>query len=54
MLFLETSEDEPEPKILKYTLRNLVAQALIDNISGIIVGKPKNENIMKSIKKYIN
>lgn len=51
ILFLETGEDEPEPDTVKYLLRNLVAQGIIDEISGIIVGKPSNEKYYEEYKE---
>lgn len=43
ILFLETSEEHPAPEQVKYLLRNLVAQGIVEHLSGIIVGKPKDE-----------
>lgn len=43
ILYLETSEDKIEPSFIEYFLRNLIAQGIIDVISGIVVGKPKDE-----------
>jgi len=51
ILFLETSEDEVPPDYVEYYLRNLVAQGIIDNINGIIVGKPKNEKYYNEYKE---
>lgn len=51
ILFLETSEEELAPNILCYYLRNLVAQGIVSNLSGIIVGKPKNETYYNEYKQ---
>jgi len=51
VLYLETSEDEVEPILVEYFLRNLIAQGIIDVISGIIVGKPINEKYYEEYKK---
>ena len=51
ILFLETSEDEIAPEFIEYYLRNLIAQGIIDEISGIIVGKPQNETYYEEYKE---
>lgn len=51
ILFLETSEDEIKPEYVAYYLRNLIAQGIIDQINGIIVGKPKNETYYEEYKE---
>lgn len=51
ILFLETSEDEVAPDYIEYYLRNLIAQGIINQINGIIVGKPQNETYYKEYKK---
>ena len=43
ILFLETSEDKPEPKNLKYILRALGAAGALANAVGIVVGKPYDD-----------
>lgn len=40
ILFLETSEDKAEPTYVEYWLRNYGAQGILQNVKGIIVGKP--------------
>ena len=42
VLFLETSEDQPAPEYMKYTLYNLGAQGILGRLRGILVGRPKN------------
>ena len=51
VLFLETCEDEVLPDYLKYYLRNLIAQGIIDKINGIIIGKPQNEKYYEEYKE---
>lgn len=51
ILFLETSEDEIAPEFIEYYLRNLIAQGIIDEISGMIVGKPQNETYYEEYKE---
>ena len=51
ILFLETSEEELEPRYLKYYLRNLIAQGIIAEINGLIVGKPQNEKYYEEYKE---
>lgn len=50
ILFLETSEEHPNPSTVKYLLRGLVAQGIVNNINGIIVGKPKDEKYYNEYK----
>ena len=51
ILFLETSEDEVSPDYIEYYLRNLIAQGIIDEINGIIIGKPQNEKYYEEYKE---
>ena len=51
ILFLETSEDEVPPNYIEYYLRNLIAQGIIAEINGIIIGKPKNEMYYEEYKE---
>ena len=51
ILLIETSENYIEPYLLKYYLRSLVAQGIVDVIKGIIVGKPKDEKYYKEYKE---
>lgn len=51
ILFLETSEDEVAPDYIEYYLRNLIAQGIIDEINGIIVGKPQHEKYYEEYKE---
>ena len=53
ILFIETSEDKPLPEIIRWTLRNLAAQGILNVINGIIVGKPCGEVYYEEYKKEI-
>lgn len=53
LLFLETSEDKPSPELLIYTLRNLAAQGILKELSGILVGKPQGEVYYEEYKEAI-
>lgn len=50
VLFIETSEEEPTPEILKKELLALKEQGIFDVISGIIVGKPQDETYYEEYK----
>jgi len=43
ILFLETSEECPPPNYVRYTLRNMAAQGIIDRIAGVLFAKPMHE-----------
>lgn len=51
ILFLEISEQSPNPELISYYLRNLGAQGIFDVIKGIIVGKPYQEKYYEEYKK---
>lgn len=51
VLFLETSEDMPEPQYVTWYLRNLGAQGIFNVAKGIIVGKPQSEKYYKEYKE---
>lgn len=53
ILFLETSEEYPNPNSVKYLLRGLVAQGIIGKISGVIFGKPKDEKYYDEYKDVL-
>ena len=50
ILFLETSEEKPNPDLITYYLRNLGAQGIFNVAKGIIVGKPQNERYYEEYK----
>lgn len=51
ILLVETSEDKPEPALVKFYLRNLGAQGILNRINGIIVGKPQDEQFYEEYKE---
>lgn len=51
ILFLETSEEEIEPLLVKYFLRNLITQGIIHRLNGIIIGKPIHEKYYNEYKE---
>ena len=51
ILLLETSEEKPSPDYLKYWLRNLGAQGILQNLNGIVVGKPREEQYYEAYKE---
>lgn len=51
ILLLETSEEKPTPDYVKYYLRNLGAQGILQKINGIVVGKPKDEEFYEEYKE---
>ena len=53
ILFFETSEDKPSPKIVVYSLRNLAAQGILKVLRAIIVGKPCQEKFYDEYKQAI-
>lgn len=40
VLFLETSENAPSPEYVRYWLRNYAAQDILQNVKGILFGRP--------------
>ncbi|WP_404458072.1 S66 peptidase family protein [Oceanobacillus kapialis] len=53
ILFFETSEEKPSPQSLVYWLRNYAAQGILDQVNGIIFGKPKDEEHYDAYKESI-
>ena len=51
ILLLETSEEKMIPKDLKYVLRGLAAQGVLEKIKGIVVGKPQEEVYYEEYKE---
>ena len=50
ILFAETSEETPEPQRLRQILGALKSEGVFENISGILVGKPLNEQYYEEYK----
>jgi len=53
ILFLETSEDTPEPALIEYWLRNYGAMGVLERINAIVFGKPQNEIYFEEYKIVI-
>lgn len=53
ILFFETSEEKPEPELVKMILRNLAAQGILKRLRGILVGKPQGEVYYEEYKAVI-
>lgn len=53
MLFLETSEVCPSPNDVKYILRGMAAQGVIERISGVLFAKPYNEKYYEEYKQML-
>ncbi|PLT31136.1 S66 family peptidase [Peribacillus deserti] len=53
VLFFETSEEKPEPNLIKYWLRNYAVQGILKIVNGIIFGKPKDEKYFDEYKEEI-
>ena len=51
ILLIETSEDKLPPNYLTYYLRNLGAEGILDEIKGIIIGKPQDEKYYEEYKE---
>lgn len=43
ILFLETSEEKPEPKLFEQMLETLTTEGILNNVKALIVGKPDDE-----------
>lgn len=53
ILFMETSEDTPDPKYVEYWLRNYGTQGILHKISGIVWGKPYDNKFYEEYKNVI-
>ena len=53
ILFLETSEDKPEPAYFEYWLRNYGSQGILENVNGVIFGKPYDNKYYEEYKNAI-
>ena len=51
ILFIETCEEKPEPKLFRKELLALKKQGVFDAVSGILVGKPQDETYYEEYKK---
>ncbi len=53
ILLIETSEEKNSPDVIIRYLRNLGVQGIFDEISGIIVGKPYEEEFYEEYKEML-
>lgn len=53
ILFLETSEDMPEPDNFMFMLRTFGALGILEILSGIIIGKPYHDKYFDDYNNYI-
>ncbi len=51
ILLLETSEEKIPPRYVLWYMRNLAAQGILNNIQGIIIGKPQDEKYYEEYKE---
>lgn len=51
IMLLETSEDKMSPEYLLCYIRNLGVQGILNNIKGIVVGKPQDEKYYEEYKE---
>lgn len=61
ILFLETSEEKPEPQLIKYYFKELGTLGILTSIKGIIFGKPQGnvyyeeyKTVLKEVLKEFN
>jgi muramoyltetrapeptide carboxypeptidase LdcA involved in peptidoglycan recycling len=52
ILFLETSEEMPSQKSVKYWLRNYAAQGILPKIAGLIVGRSYKDYVNNRMENY--
>lgn len=52
ILFLETSEDAPPPALLKYILRSYASMGILQQLSGILFGRPGGNIPVDRFKEY--
>lgn len=53
ILFIETSEEQPSPSLIKYMFYNLGAQDILNNINGILIGRPKDGKYYEEYNEVI-
>ncbi|GKV64503.1 MULTISPECIES: S66 peptidase family protein [unclassified Sporosarcina] len=53
ILFFETSEEKPDPQMIRYWLRNYATQGILHKANGIIFGKPQDEKYYEEYKREI-
>ncbi len=53
ILFLESSEEMPDPSYIEYWLRNYGSQGILQRVKAIIFGKPYQEKYYEEYKDSI-
>ena len=53
MLLLETSEERPKPELFRKMILKLEEYGIFDVISGLIIGKPQNEEYYEEYKQIL-
>ncbi|MFT8837346.1 S66 family peptidase [Liquorilactobacillus satsumensis] len=53
LLFIETSEECPEPQLFRKMLCALKAQGIFAKLKGILLGKPQNERFFREYKTIL-
>lgn len=53
ILLLETSEEKPKPELFRKMILKLEEYGIFDVISGLIIGKPQNEEYYKEYKQIL-
>ncbi|PID04106.1 LD-carboxypeptidase [Sporosarcina sp. P2] len=53
IVFFETSEEKPDPSLIRYWLRNYAAQGILHHVNGIIFAKPQDEKYFDEYKEEI-
>lgn len=53
ILLLETSEERPKPELFRKMILKLQEYGIFDVISGLIIGKPQNEEYYNEYKQII-
>jgi muramoyltetrapeptide carboxypeptidase LdcA involved in peptidoglycan recycling len=54
ILFFETSEEKPTPNQVKYILRNYGSQGILDQITGLLFGRPRDYSDLEKKSLYEN
>jgi muramoyltetrapeptide carboxypeptidase LdcA involved in peptidoglycan recycling len=52
ILFLETAEDAPTPEVVKYGLRTYAALGILQQLSGILLGRPGGQIDPETFSEY--
>ena len=53
ILLLETSEEKPKPELFRKMILKLEEYGIFDVVSGLIIGKPQNEEYYEEYKQIL-